>query len=493
MSTVALDQLRDQIDFRPNEDLRTKPVTSVITARSFSDIETAPSGAVVVVEATLHRDLRTYRFDIALGATDTGVAAIVTTPGTTFEPTPTSLRLAGDRGIALGVLRPDQDAVSLAVRLRDLTRGDDATEVAAFENVCDLVERCTSSDDIDELLTAVSRQLGTNITLSGAVVDGLDVPIRVQGIIRHHLNVEDRSPSPLLTAATSHLARKVEALVQADYEANELHDATRAELLNEILLNDEATSSNATGRLRLAEFPIDGHHYAIRVDCHDPLPNVTSVKAIYHCQQRLGEIMLHSLRRTKGHWTKAGTANSILLIWSRPTAHTDLLAAEVERMTTEAIADAEKVFPELRIHIGLGTAHLGVAGIRSSVTEATTAVRAARERDLVNQPHQFDRLGLSRALVRWAEIDGVRPVINEIISPLLDQTPRRAREALTTLRAYLDSGRNISTTAEALHLHRNTVRYRLDRIIALLPVDLDDPDERLLLELSCRIAASEHL
>lgn len=493
MSAVVLSQLEDLIRFRPDADLEGKPATGVTNAKTFTEIEEAPGGAIVVVDASLNRDLRTYRFDIALGSADPGLSAVVTTGGDQVEPSPTGLRLAKDRGISIGALESGEDAVSLALRLRDLSRGGSEAEFASFERVFSLIDSCTGSDGIGDLLAAVTEEFGALVVLTESVGDGIDVPIRAQGIVRHHLVVNHESPSPMLTAATSHLARKIEELVQADYEARELHDVTRAELLNEILLNDEAMSADAAGRLRLAGFPIDGHHYAIRIDCHDPLPTVTSVKAIYHCQQRIAEIMLNSVRAAQGHWTRAGTANSILLMWSRPTAPTDLLALEVERITKRAIAEAVLVFPELRIHIGVGTPHLGVAGIRSSVTEATTAVRAARERGFINLPHQFDRLGLSRALVRWAEIDGVRPVINEIISPLLDQTPRRAREALTTLRAYLDSGRNISTTAEGLHLHRNTVRYRLDRIMALLPVDLDDPDERLLLELSCRIAASEHL
>ncbi|HTM85181.1 MAG TPA: helix-turn-helix domain-containing protein, partial [Mycobacterium sp.] len=55
-----------------------------------------------------------------------------------------------------------------------------------------------------------------------------------------------------------------------------------------------------------------------------------------------------------------------------------------------------------------------------------------------------------------------------------------------TLRTYLDSFGDISTAARSLHVHPNTVRYRVRRIEQLLDASLADSDVRLLLSLSLR-------
>lgn len=55
-----------------------------------------------------------------------------------------------------------------------------------------------------------------------------------------------------------------------------------------------------------------------------------------------------------------------------------------------------------------------------------------------------------------------------------------------TLRSYLDNFGDVATTARQLHVHPNTVRYRVRRIEQLLGTSLDDPDARLLLALSLR-------
>jgi sugar diacid utilization regulator len=50
---------------------------------------------------------------------------------------------------------------------------------------------------------------------------------------------------------------------------------------------------------------------------------------------------------------------------------------------------------------------------------------------------------------------------------------------LDTLRAYLASNGNISAMAERLHVHNNTVRYRVARLAKDFNLDLDDPQKRL--------------
>jgi sugar diacid utilization regulator len=56
-------------------------------------------------------------------------------------------------------------------------------------------------------------------------------------------------------------------------------------------------------------------------------------------------------------------------------------------------------------------------------------------------------------------------------------------EALRTLDAYFTHPGNASQAARQVHVHPNTFRYRLAKVSDLLGVNLDDRDERLLLEI----------
>jgi DNA-binding PucR family transcriptional regulator len=73
-----------------------------------------------------------------------------------------------------------------------------------------------------------------------------------------------------------------------------------------------------------------------------------------------------------------------------------------------------------------------------------------------------------------------------LLGPLDELGPARSRAAAQTLHAWLDEQGSLVRCAERLHLHRNAVGYRIRQIRERLDVDLDDPDQRLALQLACR-------
>ena len=70
----------------------------------------------------------------------------------------------------------------------------------------------------------------------------------------------------------------------------------------------------------------------------------------------------------------------------------------------------------------------------------------------------------------------------------LDELPAGQRARLVeTLAAWLDAHGEARPAAERLHVHVQTVRYRLDRLRELLGDALDEPERRLELQLALRI------
>lgn len=75
------------------------------------------------------------------------------------------------------------------------------------------------------------------------------------------------------------------------------------------------------------------------------------------------------------------------------------------------------------------------------------------------------------------------------VRELVEYDRRKQSVYVETLRAYLDAFGNIPEAAAAIHVHPNTFRYRLRRLLEVSGIDLDDPDERLVVELQLRLVA----
>jgi DNA-binding PucR family transcriptional regulator len=76
-----------------------------------------------------------------------------------------------------------------------------------------------------------------------------------------------------------------------------------------------------------------------------------------------------------------------------------------------------------------------------------------------------------------------------LLRQLIEHDRKRGGDLALSLLAWLEAGQNVRTAAEELHVHPNTLRYRLRRVRELAPLDLDDPDQRLATWLELRLVA----
>jgi hypothetical protein len=72
------------------------------------------------------------------------------------------------------------------------------------------------------------------------------------------------------------------------------------------------------------------------------------------------------------------------------------------------------------------------------------------------------------------------------LAPLADETAGSRRRLTETLRSWLDHQGEVSRVAQELHVHPQTVRYRLGRLRDLMGNALDDPQARFELTLALR-------
>jgi hypothetical protein len=81
---------------------------------------------------------------------------------------------------------------------------------------------------------------------------------------------------------------------------------------------------------------------------------------------------------------------------------------------------------------------------------------------------------------------------DRVLAPLEDRTEKARARLLETLRAWLDHQGRVPDVAAALHVHPQTVRYRLAQLRDVFGSALDDPASRFELSLAVRVRPKRH-
>jgi DNA-binding PucR family transcriptional regulator len=138
---------------------------------------------------------------------------------------------------------------------------------------------------------------------------------------------------------------------------------------------------------------------------------------------------------------------------------------------------------ELRAAIAAPVA--GLAEVAAARTEVDRVLDSA-ERHPVSIG-QVTSLAEARTTVLLDEMVTLVGTDERLVDPRIRDLRAQDPMLAETLRAYLDSFGDIGTAAQSLHVHPNTVRYRVRRIEKLLSTSLSDPEVRLVFSLGLRV------
>jgi DNA-binding PucR family transcriptional regulator len=125
-----------------------------------------------------------------------------------------------------------------------------------------------------------------------------------------------------------------------------------------------------------------------------------------------------------------------------------------------------------------------------SFAEANRALRIRAESSRPFGLSRHDDLGLLRILDTSDGGVELARYLETWLGALLAHDRAHHSDLVHTLTEDLDSGGNYDRTAEALTIHRSTLRYRLGRIRDVSGRDLADPECRLNLHIAVRARAA---
>jgi carbohydrate diacid regulator len=175
-------------------------------------------------------------------------------------------------------------------------------------------------------------------------------------------------------------------------------------------------------------------------------------------------------------------AGRILTFHRIPASGSRTTVATAPRAVCERIVSDIAQRHGVQARVGIGDAANSVPELRESYEDAAAALRLGSRLDPTTRIYPIDAWRLPRVLAEVGHRTRAR-LIDVLAKPLQDQRDWPVLQQ--TVLAWCESGFNLVAAAAALHIHRNTLIYRLDKVARLTGRDTHDHRATLALYLAC--------
>lgn len=136
------------------------------------------------------------------------------------------------------------------------------------------------------------------------------------------------------------------------------------------------------------------------------------------------------------------------------------------------------------VKIGIGRAYKVPSDLYKSYEEAKQAAFASVQGEGVSY---YEHIGVYRLLASESLKQEYQLLYKEFLKKIVEYDEDRDTELVKTLKAYFECNGNLQKVADTLYLHYNTVAYRMGRIKKIINLDLDNADDRFLLQTLLRL------
>ena len=160
---------------------------------------------------------------------------------------------------------------------------------------------------------------------------------------------------------------------------------------------------------------------------------------------------------------------------------------DARRLASTCLARLAELFPDTRAIIGIGGPCRGPREITRSYQEAHRTLDTLRRLGRAGTVTAFADLGIHRLLLQVPDLAELRSFADDVLGALTRADRDRRAGYLATLACYLRENNSPQRAARFLHVHPNTVAYRVKRIEEITGLSLDSYRDRLSTQVALEI------
>ncbi len=279
------------------------------------------------------------------------------------------------------------------------------------------------------------------------------------------------------------------------------HDICHAITVKEI---EEKTLDNLLVSILFGEPELE-EHIQIRAEYYGYLPNrpsciciadiegfaryikeheVTKENAIVELKLNLKRLIQNGLgHRGKAPIVMMRSDSVISLVQTGKETQREFFSALFEEVQEEI----KRLYPGIRLNIGVGGQYDTLALMRKSLDEAELALRAGKCRVTNERFSYYDDIGIFSILFEVSDKRVLDRYCKATLGAVLEYDRLNNATLLHTLEVYLESDGNMLEISEKLFIHKNTLKYRIIKIEEITGLSVKSVSDCIRLELGLMI------
>lgn len=172
-------------------------------------------------------------------------------------------------------------------------------------------------------------------------------------------------------------------------------------------------------------------------------------------------------------------AELVIIVPETPSTR-DVIRQVVERRTAA-------LPPRDPVVCGISDTHDRPDAVPQLYRDAGHAIEVADRMARFGRVVSFGDLGIYRLLLQIGDERQLTAFAESVLGPVIRYDTAHKLALVQTLSVFLNQRESLKQAARRLHVHANTVTYRLQRIEQLVPLRLSDPEDRLLAHVAVKI------
>jgi sugar diacid utilization regulator len=162
-------------------------------------------------------------------------------------------------------------------------------------------------------------------------------------------------------------------------------------------------------------------------------------------------------------------------------------AVDARRLAAACLARLGESFPAAKVVIGIGGTCRDPREVARSYAQAQRTTQTLRRLGRAGTVSAFGDLGILRLLLQVPDLAELRSFAVDVLGKLSMHEQEHKSEYLATLACYFRENNSPQRASRILHVHPNTVAYRVKRIEEITGLRLDNYTDRLIAQVALEI------